>query len=50
MTVAKFAHKIKVNRSTVYRMITANVLPEGVTSKVIVSHIVIDLDTNVFKP
>ena len=31
-TVAQFAHKLKVNRSTVYRMITAKALPEGVTA------------------
>lgn len=30
MTVAEFAHKLKVNRSTVYRMITAKALPDGV--------------------
>lgn len=30
MTVAQFAHKMKVDRSTVYRMITAKALPDGV--------------------
>jgi DNA-directed RNA polymerase specialized sigma54-like protein len=30
MTVAQFAHKLKVNRSTVYRMINAKALPDGV--------------------
>ena len=49
MTVAQFAHKIKVNKATAYRMIKAKVLPEGVASKVIATHIVIDVDTNVFK-
>lgn len=30
MTVAQFAHKLKVDRSTVYRMINAKALPNGV--------------------
>lgn len=49
MTVAQFAHKIKVNRSTVYRMVKAGVLPEGVIAQVIATHIVIFVDTEKFK-
>lgn len=50
MTVAQFAHKLKVNRSTVYRMIQARALPVGITSQVIATHIVINVDTQVWKP
>ena len=49
LTVAQFAHKIKVDRTTVYRMVKAKLLPEGVTSKVIATHIVIEVDTEKFK-
>jgi len=49
MTVAQFAHKLKVNRSTVYRMITAKALPQGVTAQVIVNHMVIEVNTDVWK-
>ena len=50
MTVAQFAHKIKVDRSTVYRMVKAKLLPEGVSAKVIATHIVIEVNTEIFKP
>lgn len=46
MTVAQFAHKMKVNRSTVYRMINAKALPQGVTCEVLVGHIIITVPDN----
>lgn len=49
MTVAQFAYKLKVNRSTVYRMVSGNALPQGVTSQVIATHIVINVNTEVWK-
>lgn len=49
MTVTEFAHKIKVNRSTVYRMIKSKSLPEGVIAKVIATHIVITIDDQLWK-
>jgi len=49
MTVAQFAHKLKVNRSTVYRMVKSKSLPKGVQAKVIVTHMVISVNTDVFK-
>jgi len=48
MTVAQFAHKLKVNRSTVYRMIIAG-LPEGVKAVTRLQRIEIHIDTDVFK-
>lgn len=49
MSVADFAHKINVNRSTVYRMITGKALPEGVTSEVFVKRLIIKVDQEKFK-
>jgi len=49
LTVAQFAHKLKVNRSTVYRMIKAKALPDGVASKVIATHIVIEVDKKFYE-
>lgn len=39
MTVAQFAHKLKVDRSTVYRMINAKALPDGVEAFVVLGKI-----------
>ena len=50
MTVAQFAHKLKVVPSTVYRMVTAKALPQGVEAKVIATHIVIEVNTDVWRP
>lgn len=44
MTVAQYAKKMKLHRSTVYKMISGKSLPEGVTAKVIATHIVIEVD------
>jgi predicted DNA-binding transcriptional regulator AlpA len=43
MTVAQFAHKLKVDRSTVYRMISGKSLPPGIESKVIATRLVIEM-------
>lgn len=44
MTVAQFAHKLKVNRSTVYRMINGKALPAGVSAVVRLGRVEIHLD------
>lgn len=49
MSVADFAHKLKANRSTVYRMITGKALPEGVTAEVFVNRLIIKVDTEKYK-
>lgn len=49
MTVSQFANKLKVNRSTVYRMIQAHALPEGVTAVTRLQRIEIHINTSIFK-
>ena len=49
MSVSQFAHKLKVNRSTVYRMISSKSLPPGVTSVVHPLGLVIKVDNEIFK-
>lgn len=44
MTVAQFAHKLKVNRSTVYRMISGKALPVGVQAVTRLNRIEIHID------
>lgn len=48
-TVAQFAHKLKVNRSTVYRMILSNSLPAGVKAITFLNRIVIEINPEIWK-
>lgn len=49
MTVAQFAHKMKFkHRSSVYRMIKFNKLPNGVKAVVRLQRIEIHIDTKLF--
>lgn len=43
MTVAEFAHKMKVNRSTIYRMVLWGKLPKGAKASTHLSRLEIHL-------
>lgn len=49
LSVAQYAHKMKLHRSTIYKMIEGKSLPEGVTARVIATRIVIEVDTDLWK-